>query len=180
MTILRFFFATLIFLFLYGISSGQEKAEYRFPEDWLGKWKGTMHIELMEKNKSQKIPMELHILPTENDTVWTWKIIYGKGEKQQIRDYKLIAVDTVKGRYICDEQNSIQLNFQYKMSAFYSVFSVSGNILHTTYTKQAESIAFSITVFPTEAESTTGGENEIPEVMVYPVINVQKATLYRK
>jgi len=143
------------------ISSSQfteEKRQYSFPEDWLGYWEGELNI-YNSTGKTMTVPMALDNSTTDQDSVWTWAIIYGEDTIAGRRDYELNVVDASKGHYVVDEKN----------------------VLQSSYELDGEDMLFTIHMYGEEEIRTTGdtlynGE-EIPAVYSYKNAIYQKARL---
>lgn len=154
-----------------------------FPDDWLGYWEGTLDI-YNASGKVQSLPMALDNARTENDSIFTWAIIYGEDTIAGRRDYLLQVVDAEKGLYVTDEQNGILLDNHLVGNELISVFEVMGNTLTTTYRREGDEMFFEILMFKSKESSITGdtlinGE-EIPAVKNFPVGVTQKARLRRR
>ena len=67
-----------------------------FPDSWAGIWTGELQIR-NAKGIAQRIPMALELSPTEEDSTYTWAIIYGEDREKGKRDYLLKVVDREKG-----------------------------------------------------------------------------------
>ncbi len=152
----------------------------QFPEDWLGYWKGDLHI-YNESGKTMTVPMALDNALTNQDSIWTWAIIYGEDTIKGRRDYELQVVDTDKGHYVVDEKNSIFLDAFLLHNSLISTFKVGESYLQSTYELDGDDMIFSINVFPEKEIRITGdtihmGE-EIPIVYSYKNSVLQKARL---
>lgn len=155
-----------------------DSTKFYFPNAWVGKWSGMLEIRKAGATV-MNIPMQLHIFPSDSANCWQWKIIY-MGEKTDERDYKLIRKKDAKAEYILDENNSIVLDFLFDKNTFYSIFSVAGNLLYTTYTLKGKIIDFNIVVVNEKKSNKSGGSSvEIPEVTSYSVLVTQHAILKR-
>lgn len=150
-----------------------------FPKTWEGKWEGRLKI-FNAKGLAQEIYMGLEILPIDTSENHTWTIIYGEGDDQQIRAYELITKDAAIGHYLIDEKNSIILDDYLLGNTLYSRFDVMGSLLTAVYRKEGDKIIFDIIAGSAEPISTTGGEDDIPEVNSFKITNAQRAVLTRK
>lgn len=165
----------LIIIFSQNFSLAQED---KFPQDWLGVWKGTMTLDY-SSGKYQEIACEVHIKTTDSTNVWKWIIVYGEGDKRQERKYELIAKDLEKGIYVIDEKNSIILDAFYANNTLISQFEVQNNLITSTYQKSGDIIYFQNLASKTKEPNKTGGKNDIPEVISYPVTSIHRAKLER-
>ena len=154
-----------------------------FPQDWLGEWAGTLNI-YRDTGLVQTLPMQLHVHPIEESENFTWTIIYGEDLKKGARNYELQTVNASKGQYLIDEKNSIKIESYYFQNKLVSWYSVANNLIYISYEKQDDELHIEVVAGKQEAVSTTGntkdGEEEIPEVITYPVGTLQKGILKRK
>ena len=93
----QFFIFTGIFLIFSFSACGQASTKSQitsitttadslsFPDSWAGIWEGELQIS-NAKGIAQRIPMALEILTTENDSTYTWAIIYGEDHEKGKRD----------------------------------------------------------------------------------------------
>lgn len=148
-------------------------------EAWLGHWKGKLEI-FDAKTVKQMIHMELEIHKIDS-TRWQWKMVYGEGDKKDIRDYELVLKNAEKGHYIVDEKNTISMDMQLYYRHFSSIFSVEGALLCITYTlKDDKTLVFEVISASEKQKYTTGkGDKDIPFVVSYPCNGYQKAVLHK-
>lgn len=162
-------------------SAFAQQSTAAFPQAWEGSWSGTLDI-YTEAGRAQQVPMELHILP--RDSFYTYTIIYGEDKEAGLRDYLLKTIDSAKGWYLVDEQNSISMDALLLGGKLYSRFEVMGSLLMSSLElmpdgrMQYEIISGNLTPL-----RSTGGEvfegEDIPEVKAYPVKVRQIAYLQR-
>ncbi|MEM9991458.1 MAG: hypothetical protein AAF738_06805, partial [Bacteroidota bacterium] len=153
-----------------------------FPADWVGEWKGALHI-YTGAGLQQTVDMELHILPIDTSTAYTWTIIYGEDKVAGQRPYQLKTVDAQKGHYRVDEQNSILLDAYLLGGKLFERFSVMGNLLLATTEVRDETMYYEI-VSGTETSIQTTGDtvvkgDTIPPVAAFSLKVRQCATLKR-
>lgn len=166
------FLISIIGFLTFGLGFGQEK---NFPDDFLGKYKGT--LEIMSSKGKKEIDMEFHF--TKTDTVGTYKYVLVYNNEP--RNYFLIEKDKEKGQYIIDENNGIILQTSVFNNSIFSMFEVNGSLITTTEKFYNDYMDFEITFTNTNKVETTGkGTEEIPEVKVYPILGVQKARLFKE
>ncbi|MFH1998137.1 MAG: hypothetical protein ABIK28_00585 [Planctomycetota bacterium] len=150
-----------------------------FPESWHGIWKG-----ICRSNRPAgggfHFAMELHIRPTDQDGRFEWKLIYGEGEKRQVRDYELVIRDAAKGDYVIDEKNSITIDAVLIDSQLCAQYSVDGSLITLTYTREDEAILFRLLSSRLNDSVISGGEGEIPKVLTYPIDTAQSAVLRKQ
>lgn len=152
----------------------------RFPQDWVGEYAGTLEILRGGDAVVQKIPMGLIIAPTEEDSVFTWQLIYGEDKTAGLRDYRLVIRDANKGIYAIDEQNSIVIDSYFFKGKLCCLFSVGGSLILATYEKQGDGISFEILATKDTADNFTGGVDSIPQVGNYAISVRQRAFLKKK
>jgi hypothetical protein len=157
-----------------------EKVEKLFPQNWYGKWKGTLVI-YNNKGKAQKIAMELHVEPTDSVNRCKMALIYGEGEDTNVRPYVLVTIDMENGHYQTDEKNTIYLDDYYFDGVLYSRFEVMGNLLLSRIEKRGDELYFEIVSGELEPIATTGNDeaNEIPPVNSYKITVSQRAELIK-
>lgn len=145
-----------------------------FPDDFLGKYNGTLDIK--SPRGAQSLPMEFHLLPTDTTGRYTYTLVYDG----QPRDYTLVTLDKDKGLYEIDENNGIILPSYLDQNTLHSFFEVQGNLLTTRMQFKQDEMLFEILFAATKNKVTTGGSSaDIPEVAGYPISTFQKARLVR-
>jgi hypothetical protein len=158
------------------VALGQEgEATPSFPESWAGTWRGPIRI-VNADGRSQEVPMEFAVAPTDDPNRFQWKIRYGD---QAVRNYELVAIDREKGRYEVDEKNSIVLPALFLDGELISVFAVSGNRIVARYRKTGDTVRISMLSTTAEAVGATGGEGRVPPVYGFDVRSVQTAEMTR-
>lgn len=188
----NYYYTLLSFvLFLFSCSSlyrtriNQDlKMSHSFPAAWIGYWSGTLDI-YNYKGKSQSLPMEVEIAPIDSAANrYTFALIYGADKKEGRRAYELFAKDTIKGIYVNDEKNSIQMEEYLINNKLYCWFEVQGTMLLSTFElKSNNELCFEIISGGATPVSITGGQKvggeDIPTVKTFPIKVVQKAILTR-
>lgn len=161
-------------------AAGAEKA-VKFPEDWQGRYYGQAQI-VSTKGVAMEVPMELHIEPTDTAGRYKWVIVYGEGEKRQVRDYRLVTVDAAKGTYVVDEGDGIQLHSFLIGNHLYSRFAVMGTDLLSDYERIDERrIDFTIITSTSDSLTRSGGTSpDVPPVLDYQIRNIQHGLLVKK
>ncbi|CAM1373345.1 hypothetical protein [Tenacibaculum xiamenense] len=143
-----------------------------FPDDYLGIYKGDLVIN--STGKTQKIPMEFHLLKTKDEGKYQYKLVYNG----QPRNYTLVVKDKEKGLFEVDENNGIVLPIKFVSNTLYSFFEVQENLLTTRLAFDNETVDFEILFTKSKNKTTTGkGTKEIPFVYGYPVTVTQRALL---
>ena len=142
-------------------------------EEYLGRYKG--ELEIFNAKGTQKIPMEFHLLETNNPGRYDYVLIYNN----EPRNYTLIAEDKESGRYLLDENNGIVLPTTFKDGVYYSFFEVQGSLLASRIAFHTDRADFEIMFSKTTDKTTTGAVDDIPQVTGYPISVVQKARLVK-
>lgn len=169
----------LVFFLFSNIIIAQEKSPINFPENYLGKYIGTLDI-FSEKGKTE-YPMEFHLLATDSVGKYKYTLVYGDGENRQERPYTLIEKDKQKGNYVLDENNGITLDAKVNENKMYFLFEVMDSLLTTFITFEKDHLIFEIVVTNTKKKNVSGGQNDsIPKVSSYPIHVVQKARLIKQ
>lgn len=149
---------------------------------WLGTFEGELQI-FSGEQLMQEIEMKLihEELPGKNE--WRWAIQYGNGD-DAIRDYTLKKGDQGKNHFLIDEHNSILIDQYLFDNKFISWYDVSGSLILVVYTLEEDVLIFEVIAGSSDAGKMTGGETvddeEIPEVISFPVNVYQKAMLKRR
>ena len=155
----------------------EKKRQYSFPDDWLGYWEGELNI-YNSTGKTMTVPMALDNSTTDQDSVWTWAIIYGEDTIAGRRDYELNVVDASKGHYVVDEKNSIFLDAFLLDNNLISTFKVAGNVLQSSYELDGEDMLFTIHMYGEEEIRTTG--DTLYQGEEIPIVHSYKNTIYQK
>ncbi|MEZ4685421.1 MAG: hypothetical protein R3B47_04975 [Bacteroidia bacterium] len=153
-----------------------------WPDDWLGTWKGELFLERPGQDSARSFAMALEISATERDHVWNWVIIYGEGEKQDRREYLLIAQDSIFSHFVMDEQNSILLD-QYRIgNRMYSRFSVDSTMLVSVSKVEGDVMEAEIWTGPLAGKKTGESlpEGEQYDIFSFPLKSVQTSRLFRQ
>ncbi len=172
----------LIVSLLFRFSSISAQTTFEFPESWQGKWKGEMEIFAGGK-LAQKLPMQLHILPTDSAGIFTYRIVYGTDTLAGDRPYLIRAIDKAKGKFVIDEQNSIKIEAYLLGNSLTSAYEVEGNFIFDILEKRGDTLFWRLFSSKTLATSITGdkmqGEEKIPPVKAFPIGVLQQAELKR-
>lgn len=158
--------------------NSSSEAEVSFPKSWYGKWRGQLII-YNNKGVMQDVAMEIHITSTDSSNRHKMSLIYGEGEKQDVRDYEIIEIDASIGHFKTDEKNTIYLDDYYFNDVLYSRFEVMNNLLLTRIEKRNNKLYFEVISGNSKPVSTTGDdeENDIPPVNSYSIKVSQRAEL---
>lgn len=150
---------------------------FSFPDDWLGYWEGELNI-YNENGKTTSLPMALDHHKTDNDSIWTWAIIYGKDTITGRRDYELNMIDASKGHFMIDEKNSIYIDAFLLNRSLISTFNVSNNHLQTEYTLEGDEMIFRIHMHP-DTKFRSSGDSVIEGVEI-PIVHSFKNTVLQE
>ncbi len=101
-------------------------------------------------------------------------LVYGQGEAAQVRDYRVLVRDAVRGDYAIDEQNGIVLPTRLVDGDLVSIFQVQGQLLVVRYSLRPEGIGFAIESFAAGAAVDAG-----QGVGAWSVVTSQRAVLRR-
>ncbi|MFK7807177.1 MAG: hypothetical protein AB8F74_05170 [Saprospiraceae bacterium] len=153
-----------------------------FPESWVGIWTGVLHI--WKGNEiAQSIPMKTRIGLTDKKDEYHWVTTFGDKAETE-KPYLLKVIDSKKGHYVIDEQNSIIIESYLFDNKLVSLYSVMGNMIQATFEKRGEELIFEILAGKEEPISITGGtkvgEEEIPKVKTLPFNVMQRAVLTKE
>ncbi|MBN1634294.1 MAG: hypothetical protein JW917_09035 [Ignavibacteria bacterium] len=168
-------FFVILFIFLTGTSFVSAED---FPGEWLGKWEGKLNIKT--SSAENEVDMSLEIIPF-SENRWKWIIIYGSGNSKIERAYELIADDLSRGLFKLDEKNEIILDMLFRNNTFYSVFSVSPNLIFSEYRLENGKLYFKVISSDITNLNITGTESENSAIVnSYVIHNTQTAVLEKK
>jgi hypothetical protein len=114
-----------------------------FLSKWTGVWEGKLYIYSNGEIKDS-IQSILTIAETNNPHEFTWKTVYKAPDKDIVKDYKMIAQDSIPNMYIMDENNGIELKAYRFGNKLYSVFAVQGSLLTSLYELKDNELIFEI------------------------------------
>lgn len=160
-------------------SGGCSVQRARFPEDWIGSWRGELELPPTPKTPD-KVMMELGISRTADPDRYGWTIVYETPDGRQVREYELFVRDRAQGRYAIDERNGIVLEARESGGALYSWFSLGGsNVLvreELVRDAGAERIEVEFVTALDRDTATTGPNAEVRSLVP---VSVQRASLRR-
>lgn len=170
-------FFIIVGLVISTICLGQ--TEKKFPEDYLGIYKGELKIS--NPSGEQSIDMEFHLMSTDSIDSYNYTLVYVVNGEAQPRNYKLKVKDRSNGEFVVDENNGILLDAKWDGNSLHSMFEVQGNLLTTTETFFEDYMLFEITFanMTSANKSGTEGDNAV-EVFSYPITTVQSARLEKQ
>lgn len=171
------FCLSLVFLFVAAFQSPSSQPN-QLPSEWLGDWAGTLIIPTAKT--PQEVPMELHIHPLKNEVGYQWQIVYGSGDKKNVRNYKLIPQADKPGVFVMDENNGILLDCRLIGNVMFSQFKV-GDVLLTSREELRDGKLFTeIITSRFGSPRVTGDKGKENEVHSYPLQSIQYATLTKQ
>ena len=160
------------------IRAEEEPPPKGFPATWAGAWKGPCVV-IRDGETAVEFPMELHIAPIDGSANWTWRVVYGDGEKRQVRPYELHPVEGKQGHYVIDEKNSILIDSYFENDRLHSRFWVADNVIQAVYTRHGNKLETTLTTYGAKPARMSGGEGRAPPVASYALKAVQRGTLAR-
>jgi hypothetical protein len=143
------------------------------PIAWHGSWSGT--LKMGDGDTAKEVPLKLVIEPIKDSSRIRWQITYGEGDRKSVRDYELVPDAKNPHVFALDEKNGITLAMTLLNGVLYSQFDVGGRVLAGRYELRDSKVYYEIT--SSDKATETGGQGNVPKVLVYPVINVQSAVL---
>ncbi len=168
----------------------------KFPEDWVGHWRGEARAGGPGTRPAASFVMELIVEPMEQKTPsgarrWTWTIVYDGAQGRQERAYVLIEKDRERGQYVIDEGNSIVLDAVLLQGGLYSHFALEQVELSSAYRLMNfgaadERLMLEILTHRPGAGTKTGGgtiegtDQRVPEVTTFGLISLQRAEMTRQ
>jgi hypothetical protein len=156
-------------------------AQNNFPQDYTGKWKGTLEWFRSGTAQPQQVNMELYVVPSKDSAgQYSWHLIYGTATTDS-RPYVLKPVDTAKGHWVIDELNGIILDQFWVGNRFVGSFTVGNSTIVNSYHLENGDMIVEFISYPAKAIAKTGkGSEESPFVDSYAVKSFQRAVLKKQ
>jgi hypothetical protein len=152
-------------------------AQTKFPEDWIGTWKGEISWNRFGNDTVKDFKMQLRIQPADSVGHYTWHIIYGDSSKDS-RPYLMKAVDKNKGHWLLDERNGIFIDHYYFAGKLSCAFTVQNTTIINNCWREGEELIVEFYALSAKAVSTTGlNTDDSPIVNSYGVRSYQRAEL---
>lgn len=149
----------------------------KFPDSFLGTWKGPLNI-YKGDSVVRTVTAMLEVYPADSGR-WDWIITYGDSGEDR-RHYMLLPIDTAKGHWAIDENNGIVIDMFVTGNKVTSLFSVEGSMIQISYWIDGEDMMMELFVHPEKELSTSGkGTEESPTVKVWKFTGYQLARLKR-
>lgn len=124
---------TLFALLVFGLP------EVKFPDNFLGTWRGKLLIKTPGKDSSQDVAFSLKIGKTDKDGEFTYVISY---EGQAARDYKLVRHESEKDHWLIDEGGGIVLDAYWCSDRLTTPFTVGKNTIVTTLRREGRNLVW--------------------------------------
>lgn len=175
----QFVIASCIVLCGYGDAKSERAAPIApgLPAEWHGVWKGRCVSE-DATGRTQEFAMELHIRPIAEGKL-AWQIVYGEGERRQVRPYELHVDPARPGKLVMDEKNGILLDCQRFGSILQCQFQVDKNLIVSRDELTSEGIRVEITTFDAAAPRATSANAGRFQVRSFPAKAIQRGLLRR-
>ncbi len=145
------------------------------PETWHGAWVGKMKV-FQPGGKSLEVYAGLEIRPLKEKAGYTWIIVYGEGEKKQVRKYELLPDD--KGSFEVDEKNGIRIAARLFDDTLTTLFQVGDNFIQTRYQRVEDTLIMDLTTYNAKDALKTGTKG-VDVTSMKPIAR-QVSTLKRK
>ena len=119
--------------------------EYKFPEDWLGQYKGNMLIDSHTKTRDT-VEVDFGLTEMVKDSLWSYKMVFHSDKYGMILKDYLIHIKR-KGdsiNYILDEKNGIEIELTLMNNCFYGMYKLDETIYSSILKRQGEGILFEI------------------------------------
>ena len=152
---------------------------------FLGEHRGL--LQMFPDRGRPPVAMGLDVVPIDGEPGrLRWVLRYGDGDRQQVRDYRLLVDDADAGRYRIDEQNGIVLDAWLHGGELISVFAAGGQTLVVRYQAVADGVRFGLEAFASDGHSPAGSAaasgSSPPEVAVttWRQFTCQRADLRRQ
>ncbi len=153
-------------------------APVKFPQDFVGDWRGTMEWTKSGEEKSTQVKMRIKIEKADGDS-YTYHMAYGDKE-QDARPYVLKPVDKTKGHWAIDERNGIVLDHFWVGDCLIGVFTVSGNTIVSKDRLEDGKLVTEMITYEASTLNKTGDQGpQIPLVTTNRVKSIQRAKLER-
>lgn len=176
--------AVIVLLFAPALAlAGDVKDKPVLPTEWHGQWAGKLRV-FPAAGAPQSAPMELHIRPLDSGH-YTWTIIYGDGEKRQIRKYELKPGDKGPTHFVIDEKNGSLIDLRMLDGSLRGMFGVKNEkggrdtLIVTTYRLAGEKLVVEMTSFPSASPRATEIKAAGMSVESYLPASLQVAELTR-
>ncbi|HZS49070.1 MAG TPA: hypothetical protein VFC63_28635 [Blastocatellia bacterium] len=149
------------------------------PSRWEGDWKGDSKLTWVN-GKIEDCAVELRISSIPNSNAKAWHLVYAFSDRKEVRDYELKPVDGSPGLFVIDEKNGFLIDNRLIDNAFYSQFTINGNLVTTRFELQRDTILVENTMFDIKnprVTKLTGGQFEVSS---FGMKYIQRGTFIRQ
>jgi hypothetical protein len=116
------------------------------PDSWIGTYVGRFTTE--GDSEIEPFRGELRIAPIGDGPAVSWTIIYGGGDRRQIRPYELVPVAGQPGRFEIDEKNGVRIAMRLVgEDLLLGQFTVENSLIIARYERLANSIRAELATF---------------------------------
>lgn len=151
------------------------RAAADFPRSWYGSWEGTAQG-WGPAGPRETFRMRYEFGPTDVPGRHQWRIVYGEGERLDVRDYQLVEQDPGAGSFAVDEGGGMLLEARYLGGVLYTRFDIGGTRLLVRDELVDGAIQVEFVTGPAAPARTTATD---PPAGSFPVRHVQRARLAR-
>ncbi len=167
---MRYLLATMMVMSICTLIRGQAS----FPDRCVGNWTGTMYI-YRQGALQDSVAVVLTVARHADAGAWTWKTEYLSKTLPMTKDYVLRVRDEKKGIFVTDEGGGIELTDYLIGNKLYSAFETHDVLLTSTYELTNDRLIFEVSSGKKPPVVTP-----VPEVINYPVNNLQRVVFRRK
>lgn len=152
---------------------------FRFPEDFLGEWKGTLLIH-GAKGIQDSVTVKIIWSGTENQDSFSYTIQYEKNGTIDKRPYSLIRSKANPMKYTIDEHNGIYLDMQLLANKAISIFMVDNTEISYVYTLDQEEVVLEVMSYRYAKNEPASEPKDTLDVKSAQLFNYQVARLHRQ
>ena len=129
----------------------------KFPESWLGTYKGNMYILRAKSDKVDTVDVTFEFLATKKEKRWIYRMTYHSPKYGDIvKDYELIKPDSLaKNSYLLDEKDGIFIEEVLMGNTLYSSFSVAKSRIVSVLRKENNELFLEIYSSKDQSSLTT-------------------------
>ncbi|MBI4617045.1 MAG: hypothetical protein HY720_25760 [Planctomycetes bacterium] len=170
----------LALLYLAGAppAAAQDGEGPALPTAWQGEWEGTCRL-AAPGGGARDFAMELRVAPVEGAAAWTWTMVYGEGEEKEVRDYRLVAAPSERGRFVLDEENGIRIDMALVGEVLYGEFEVGSSRIASRFERRGESLLVEMASYAIPEPRVTQDEGGANTVRSFRLASVQSGSLTR-
>jgi hypothetical protein len=155
-----------------------------FPEQWVGRWAGTLTTLSAPDSVRNRIPVSLEIRRERAGGGYLWQTIFNADTVRGLRPYRLIVEDAAKGLYATDEANGVLLDDTWIGGVLTSVFEVQGRVLQSRYALRGDTLTHELTWWSSTPTRVVRGEGANAEggasIRSFRVTGLQRAVMVRR